>query len=264
MAILRIGISDPDFEVENLRYLTVQSTYLKGRGDISIFVPPNISNISDVPMVILLHGVYSSHWAWARQMNVHNNTLGLIEKGEIPPMVLVMPSDGLWAEGSGYLPHSGYDFEQWIVKDVMDAVIQMVPQVSKASPTFISGLSMGGYGALRIGGKYPTLFRAFSGHSSITDLDQMPLFVEEEISNYNPESKDESVLNYLKSNKEKLSPFRFDCGKDDLLIEYNRTLHKQLNALEIPHTYEEFEGEHTARYWQEHIIRSLLFFRSLL
>lgn len=262
MAIQRIGISDPNYEVENLRYLTVHSTYLIGRGDITVFVPPDTEGLSNLPVVVLLHGVYASHWAWTRQMNVHNVALGLIDRKEIPPMVLVMPSDGLWGEGTAYLPHSGYDYEKWIVDDVIKAITMKILQVSETSKIFISGLSMGGYGALRIGSKYNDIFMAFSGHSSITDLYQMSIFVNEEISRYNPANKDESIFNYLKNHKEKFPRFRFDCGKDDPLIEHNRKLHEQLNFLQIAHTYEEFEGGHTAEYWQQHIVRTLLFFGS--
>ena len=264
MAIVRLSISDPDCEIENLRHFTVHSTHLKGRADITVFVPPNTQDLSNLPMVMLLHGVYSSHWAWTRQMNVHNIVLDHIEKGLLSAMVLVMPSDGLWGDGSAYLPHSGFNFENWITEDVIEAVILEIPQVGKSSKKFISGLSMGGYGALRIGSKYSHIFNGFSGHSSITGLDQMPLFVMDEISIFNPEHKDKSVLNSLQNNKHELSPFRFDCGIDDLLIEHNRTLHKQLNQLKIPHIYEEYTGSHTASYWQEHIMTSLRFFAKLM
>jgi enterochelin esterase-like enzyme len=262
MAVTRIGISNPEYETENLRYLNIQSSYLKGRGDISVFVPPNSKNSTHLPIAILLHGVYGSHWAWTRHMNVHHVALNLIEKGVLPPMVLLMPSDGLWGEGSGYLQHSGKDFEQWIAKDALDAAISSIPQISKNSLKFICGLSMGGYGALRIGAKYPSIFKAFSGHSSITDLDQMSLFVEEDLKTYNPQNNDESVFKYLELNKEKLPTFRFDCGTEDPLIGYNQKLHQQLITLEIPHTYEEFDGGHTAEYWHEHIVTTLKFFGS--
>lgn len=74
----------------------------------------------------------------------------MINRGELPPMVVVMPSDGLWGDGSGYLPHHGYDFEKWIAMDVPDAIEGKIAGVQKHSPLFIAGLSMGGFGALRI------------------------------------------------------------------------------------------------------------------
>ena len=74
-------------------------------------------------------------------------------------------------------------------------MIELVPQASDKSPKFISGLSMGGFGALRIGSKFPTKFKGISGHSSITSLKQMILFVEEPIENYNQTSEtDEDIF----------------------------------------------------------------------
>jgi putative tributyrin esterase len=264
MITREVSISTPDYEVENLRYLTVQSTHLKGRGDITVFVPPGNEKTSNLPVAILLHGVYGSHWAWTRQMNVHNETLKLIELGELEPMVLVMPSDGLKGGGSGYVAQGGFDFEKWIVEDVIAAIQSNIPQVSIKSKLFITGLSMGGYGALRIGAKYQSIFNAFSGHSSVTNLEDLRLFIDDGPDfDATKEKEANSVLDTILSNKKCLSPFRFDCGSEDELVASNRKVHLKLKELEIPHIYEEFSGGHTADYWKEHILKSLLFFNKL-
>ena len=63
-------ISDPKFESDNLRFITVKSKNLKGRGDICVFVPP-MQNVENLPLVILLHGVYGSAWVWSKKAGVH-------------------------------------------------------------------------------------------------------------------------------------------------------------------------------------------------
>lgn len=253
-------ISDPRFESDNLRFITVKTNSLRGRGDICVFVPPG-GNMENLPLVILLHGVYGSAWVWSQKAGVHKTALKMIKNKEIPPMVIAMPSDGLWGDGSGYIPHNQKDFEKWIVEDVPDAVIQNIPLVTKKSDLYISGLSMGGFGALRLGIKYVNRFKAISAHSSITDLMQMNLFVEEPLENYLQEDeKENSVWGLLEEHTGKLPRIRFDCGKSDELIEANRTLHKQLKKASIYHEYEEFEGGHEWLYWQENIKKSLLFF----
>lgn len=253
-------ISDPQFESDNLRFITVKTNNLKGRGDICVFVPPG-GNMENLPLVILLHGVYGSAWVWSQKAGVHKTALSMIQNKEILPMVIAMPSDGLWGDGSGYLPHNQKDFEKWIVEDVPSAVIQNIPSVTQNSDLFISGLSMGGFGALRLGVKYANRFKAISVHSSITDLQQMNLFVEESLENYFQEDETEnSVWGLVENHSEKLPRIRFDCGEADELIEANRKLHKQLKKASIKHQYEEFEGGHEWTYWQEHIKKSLLFF----
>ena len=52
-----IEISDLQFECNNLRFITVKTANLKGRGDICVFVPPG-NDSARIPLVILLHGVY--------------------------------------------------------------------------------------------------------------------------------------------------------------------------------------------------------------
>ena len=66
----------------------------------------------------------------------------------------------------------------------------------------------------------------------------------------------------MKSHRAKLPPVRFDCGKEDLLIEPNRKLHTQLTEAGIAHTYEEFDGIHEWKYWEDHLADSLLFFEA--
>jgi len=253
-------ISDPKFERENLRFITVKTPNLKGRGDICVFVPP-IANLEDVPLVILLHGVYGSAWVWSQKAGAHLTALEMIENGEIPPMVIAMPSDGLWGDGSAYLPHNGFNFEKWIVEDVPTAIMENIGAVSEKSDLFIAGLSMGGFGALRLGIKYPERFKALSAHSAITDLEQMQLFVEEDLKNYYQKDKNEnSVFDLIQIREGHIPSMRFDCGTEDQLISHNRQLHKRLAKANIDHVYEEFPGGHEWSYWQEHIKKSLRFF----
>lgn len=260
-----VELSNPAYESNNIRYITVKSKHLQGRGDISVYVPKTEKKLTDLPIVILLHGVYGSHWIWSQKTGIHIKMQQWIENGEISPMIIAMPSDGLWGDGSGYLPHQKVDFEKWIVNDVVNAVTELIPQASCFSKLFIAGLSMGGFGALRIGLKHHQLFSGVSGLSSITTIEEMKLFVEEPIKAYQQINKEnESVYSTILKNKHKLPPFRFDCGVEDTLIEGNRKLHKQLTELGIPHIYKENPGAHEWEYWAKHIKETLLFFNTIL
>jgi enterochelin esterase-like enzyme len=254
-------ISNPNYESNNLRFITVKTPNLKGRGDICVYTPPGISSLDTLPIVILLHGVYGSAWSWPLSSGVHLKAQELIDKGELPPMIIAMPSDGLWGDGSGYLPLAGYNFEKWIADDVPNALFECIRGAKKESPLFLGGLSMGGFGALRIGAKYAPKFRALAGHSSITSLPQIKFFVEESLKHYAQDSvADEDVFETLLKHRKELPPIRFDCGTSDLLINYNRTLHKKMEKEGILHSYEEFPGGHEWPYWSTHVIRTLKFF----
>jgi len=72
-----------------------------GRGDVTYWTPRGCDAATDLPVVVLLHGVYGSHWAWANKAGAHVTAQRLIDAGEIGPCVLAMPSDGRVGEGSG-------------------------------------------------------------------------------------------------------------------------------------------------------------------
>ena len=50
-----------------------------------------------------------------------------------------MPSDGLWGDGSGYVPHADADYERWIVDEVPAAAALADERVTDRSPLFIGG-----------------------------------------------------------------------------------------------------------------------------
>jgi putative tributyrin esterase len=64
----------------------------------------------------------------------------------------------LFGDGSGYVPHKTENYERWIVEDVIEVIKEQLPMVTQNSPIFITGLSIGGFGALRLGAKYPSVF----------------------------------------------------------------------------------------------------------
>ncbi len=257
--------SDPAIDFTGLRFFTVKSPALGHRVDLTVWLPDGAEMLENLPVVTLLHGVYGSHWAWALRGGAHVVARDRIGSGEIRPVALAMPSDGLWGDGSGYLTHRTADYERWIVEEVPALLRQEVPAVTAASPQFIAGLSMGGYGALRLGAKYASQFRGFSGLSSITEFEQLGLFFENgDVSGLRAEGVvEENVLTVLLKNRDRLPPFRFDCGVDDALIEPNRALHRALDEAGIPHAYHEHPGGHEWAYWHAHLGETLRFFNGL-
>ena len=261
-----IETADPRFVHDGLLPVTFKSPALKARADMTLFVSQGVESARNVPIVILLHGVYGSHWAWALKGGAHVTAARLISEGAIPPMVLAMPSDGLWGDGSGYVAHLlGADFDRYIVEDVPACVAEVVPAVREQSALFIAGLSMGGFGALRLGAKHANRFRGISGHSCITHFSQMSRFVEEPLDAYGPPpAEEQSALHWIDVNRGQLPPIRFDCGTSDPLLEDNRTLHREFDRRNVSHVYEEFPGGHEWPYWELHLADSLRFFAGII
>ncbi len=254
-----LEVSDPGLEWAGLRMATVKSRHLKGRGDMTLHVPKAAQGCRDVPIVLLLHGIYGSHWGWALRGAAHETNERLSRGGTTPPFVLAMPSDGLWGDGSLYASHGGRDYARWIVEDVPAVVREVVPETSAVSQVFIAGLSMGGFAALRLGAAFPNVFAGMSGHSAVTDLAQLVGRVEEDLTALGIPSTEGNLFRALRG-APSLPPFRFDCGQSDGLIEANRILHRELSDAGVDHDYEEFPGTHDWDYWRQRLEGTLRFF----
>jgi S-formylglutathione hydrolase FrmB len=126
----------------------------------------------------------------------------------------------------------------------------------------ITGLSMGGPGALLLAGMYPQRFGKAGSMSGVADLLAMRgrNALEAKIGADTLQWQLWSVWHRLDSNTYKNTALIIDCGTGDFLINTNRELHKKMTALQVPHVYMEREGAHSWDYWRESIRYHLFFF----
>lgn len=254
-----LGIS-----MHGLEFVTVKSRALGQRADVTLFVPPEARDLTDLPVVMLLHGIYGSHWAWALKGGAHVTAARLIADGSLPPVALVMPSDGLWGDGSGYVAHAAQDFEAWILDEVPALATELVEGCTAHSPLLVAGLSMGGFGALRLAGKHPHRITAAAAHSAITDVAQLDGMIEEDRTGWSDACGDRTVLGALTHAPGPLPPIRFDCGRDDALSVANFALHQSLQDAGIAHQYAQRDGDHDWDYWTLALEDTLRFFGTVL
>lgn len=259
-----IELSDPGISAEGLRFVTVKSAALGGRADLCVWVAPGIEPGATAPLIVLMHGVYGSHWAWALKGGAHLCAARLVAEGTLPPVVLAMPSDGLWGDGSGYVPHRDHDFERWIIDEVPLAAAEATGARGAGSPLLLAGLSMGGFAALRLAGKYPDRVTAAAAHSAVTHAAALDALIAESREDWSTRPEDISVEAALTGAQTPLPPLRFDCGRDDPYLADNRALHLALDRAGIPHRYREAEGGHDWTYWSREIEPTLRFFGSVL
>ncbi|MCW5581113.1 MAG: esterase [Luteimonas sp.] len=259
-----LELSDPVIDPRGLRFATVKSAALGQRADVTLWLPPGVEAQRDLPVAILLHGVYGSHWAWALKGDAHGAAARLVVAGDIPPLALLMPSDGLWGDGSGYVRHRTQDFERWIVEELPALARAAIPACSEASPLLVAGLSMGGFGALRLAGKHPRRFAAAAAHSTMTGVAQFDALLAESRAGWSEDPRDADVFTALASAEAPLPPLRFDCGREDPFIDANRALHAALDGAGIAHQYAEHDGGHDWGYWSRHVGDTLRFFGAVL
>jgi putative tributyrin esterase len=204
------------------------------------------------PVLLQLHGYSDDHRAWSLKSR-------LWEHAEHLPLIVVMPS----GENSGYYNHyPPYMYEDMVVRDLRAHVLATLP--ARPGAWAIGGLSMGGFGAIRLGLKHPELFCSVWAHSSYLpnpETDERGAWTRPELSAAKRKAlrTDMSVYHWAARLSEGRRPrLSFDCGVDDFLLEHNRAFHAHLDQIGFAHSYAEHPGAHTWDYWDEHVKTALV------
>lgn len=204
----------------------------------------------------LLHGLSDDHTIWMRRTSVERYVAGL-------PLVVVMP-DG----GRGWYTNAkeGFAYEDDLIKDVVGLVDRTFPVKAERGGRCIGGLSMGGYGAVKVGIKHHEMFASLNSHSGAVGIMHDPERVKSlgdeftRIFGKSPTDGPEDPFSLVKSvDHGRLPAMRIDCGTDDFLLAENRAFHKHLTDLHVAHEYEEFAGGHDWAYWDKHVQDAIAF-----
>lgn len=199
------------------------------------------------PVLLQLHGLSDDADAWLQRSNLVRHVAGL-------PLVVVLPDGGT----SGYVNWKASDrlhknrYEDLLVQDI-PAHLQRTFNVTDG-PWAIGGLSMGGYGAMRLGLKYPDRFNSIYAHSSAFHIHEV---LDQDLVDTSIADADVFHLAEALAGRDDLPAIAFDCGTEDRLIDTNRRFHEHLQALNIGHHYAEFPGDHDWDYWDEHVVEAL-------
>lgn len=162
------------------------------------------------------------------------------------------------------------NFSAFIGKELVEATRTMFRLSHRREDTYIWGISMGGYGAMINGLRYPDTFSkiiSLSGAYIEINIADKGEFIPDQVSDAAYQNKifqDPKELRYsskdprycmeeLKKSMKKLPEIYFVCGEDDFLIECNRKLHSFMSDNDIIHYYVEGEGVHDWVYWRKHL-----------
>ncbi|MGD2173815.1 MAG: alpha/beta hydrolase family protein [Candidatus Brocadiaceae bacterium] len=229
------------------------------QADMTVILP-EIETPPPYPALYLLHGLSDDDTIWTRRTSLERYVAEM-------PLVVVMP-DG----GRGFYTDAvrGPDWEKHIMQDVIGFAERFFPLIPERSGRVIGGLSMGGYGSMKLALKYPEWFCSVVAHSSAFDLSARlkdPERAEEFslIFGQAPAGGDNDVFALAEQvDRTVLPAIRFDCGTEDGLLVENRRFHQHLQELGIEHEYAEFPGGHEWAYWDGHIQEALSFHAAAL
>ncbi len=229
----------------------------------NVILPPDYrqSRATRYPVLYLLHGVTGHYSDWVTHSNVADYAAQY-------RLIVVMPEgNNGWYTDSTTAPADKY--ETYILKELIPDVQRHYRTIEARYGRAVAGLSMGGYGALKFGLKFPDMF-VFAG--SMSGALGAPAWTENDLKD--PGAIRDSVLGVFggagsQSRKANdifeivrgLAPprvaslpyFYLDCGTEDGLISFSQQFVALLRDKKIAHEYRELPGNHNWAYWDQQV-----------
>jgi S-formylglutathione hydrolase FrmB len=211
------------------------------------------------PVVYLLHGYGGSYNNWI-------NRVPEIKKYADDFEVMIVCPDG--DSSSWYLdsPVDKYSqFETYIAKEVTSFIDKNYRTIKTAKGRAITGLSMGGHGALYLAFNNPDIFGACGSMSGGFNLmetrHKYDLYKRIGDTIHMEAWKKFSMVNIAESAKNDSLAIIFDCGIKDPFFQANKELHEKLLKRGIAHDYIERPGNHSWVYWTNSVPFHFLYFK---
>lgn len=215
----------------------------------------------DIPVLYLLHGMGGNQTVWQRRTAIERYVGNY-------NLAVVMPSTDL-----GFYTDTTYDMNYWtyLSEELPQLIHELFPQLStKREKTFAAGLSMGGYGAVKLGLRQPERFAAVASLSGAVALggavEQLFQVRRKEYWEgiFGPLEKLASsdnnpihLVHELAKAGTKTPAIFLACGEEDDLFAASQWLAQELGKAKLPVTFEHGPGEHNWEFWDHWIQRVL-------
>ncbi len=239
--------------------LHIESRVLQKTNPAVVVVPDIPVPAAGFALTFILHGYSGSAFDWPGNTDLQS----LADRFA---MVLVCPDGGYdsWYLDSPKVPDSQY--ESHIIKELYPEIRRRYAVDGKRESHFITGLSMGGHGALFLAIRHPEIFGAAASMSGGVDLtySTKDWEIAQKIGRFEeqPENWQKySVTNMTEALRNADLPLLIDCGTEDFFLEINRKFHEKLLNAGIAHFYIEAPGGHTWEYWVRALPLHLQFFQ---
>jgi S-formylglutathione hydrolase FrmB len=247
----------------NVDTIQIQSNYLKKATKFVVIQPSNQGQQNNTkeryPVVYLLNGYGGDYGQWPI------TTPQLKKTADDLKIIFVCPDGGI---GSWYFDSpidSSIRYESYITKELVPYIDANFPTKTEPKSRAITGLSMGGHGALYLAIRHSDLFGAAGSTSGGVDFRPFPnrWDIKKALGEYEQNKErwyEYTVMRQVEMLKNNQLAMIIDCGIDDFFMPMNRALHEKLLQLKIDHDYIERPGEHNHIYWGSSIDFQILFF----
>jgi putative tributyrin esterase len=207
------------------------------------------------PTLYLLHGLTGTYTNWQTNTNL------LSYAARYSLLIILVEGADSWYTNAATPPQDRY--EDYVLKDLIPDVDKNFRTLPDRNHRAIAGLSMGGYGAMKLALRSPDTFAfagSFSGAFGITrDQKSQKTYAKYGLDKvFGPldasgQSDNDIYMLANKANASALPYFYFDCGTEDAFLEQNRDFDRLLNILKIVHEFHELSGNHNWKYWNQQL-----------
>src|SRR5690606_22886191 len=252
------------------KVFSIKSDKLKRTVSVSVQTPTNYQSSKSYPLVFMLHGYSENYEQWSK-------TTDLKKLATDYQMILVCPEGFV----NYYLNSPNlktFQYEDFFFQELVPNIEEKYNIDNKN--IFITGLSMGGYGALSLFIKQSKLFNTAASTSGALEFDyenlknvSLKFFESERMTNDmemtlgNPKENDWqkfSISSLLKNQKEFNKGFFIDCGLDDPLLSNTIQIKELALSKKLPIRFSVQPGEHNTEYWAKSVEYHFVYFKQHL
>lgn len=241
--------------------VTIASSAMKKSPKCVVITPEGYKkNKLRYPVVYLLHGYGGNQADWISKVP------RLKTLADQDSVIIVCPDGSI---GSWYFDSpvdSSMRYETYVSKEIPVYVDEHYRTIADRAHRAITGLSMGGHGALYLGIRHKDFFGAAGSMSGGVDIRPFPKNWDiakrlGDISTNAANWDANTVINVADALKDGDLKLLIDCGVKDFFIDVNRALHAKLLKNGIGHDYTERPGEHNWNYWDNAVVYQVTFFK---
>ena len=273
MALLAAASPFPSSEARG-ECLSVPSRILDRSVRYCVILPPDYAKDPNrrYPVLYYLHGLGDNE-----QMFVRSGAFDIVEelqeRRQIGDFIIVSPAGYASFFMNSY--DAGFRYEDFFLQEFMPLIEKRYRIAARRESRGIGGMSMGGYGALRMAFLHPQLFGSVSAHSAAL-MERLPavslgnspeagrLRILGNVFGSPPDRPfwdRNSPLNIARTAELAGMKIYFDCGsQDDYGFEAGaQALHNALASRRIAHEFHIYPGGHNAAYFAAHLPDSVRF-----
>ena len=222
-----------------------------------VILPDDYGGAQALPVVYLLHGYSGNYADWIMKAK------GFEKAADLYQVIIVCPDgNNSWYWDSPV--DSNFKYETYVSKELVSWIDSKYKTIRNKKGRAITGLSMGGHGALYLALRHQDVFGAAGSMSGGIDIRPFPnnWDMALRLGKYSehPQNWEQyTVINMLNLLQPNSLALIIDCGTEDFFFKVNENLHAQLLYRNIPHDYITRPGAHNWNYWTNAIQYQLLF-----